>query len=51
MKKSILKIEPLSFPWQTQDPFLFCAYHKDDYPKSDGQLAPQASLEGRNFGK
>ena len=38
------------FPWETQDPFLFCAFHKDDYPKGDGHMRPLASLEGRNIG-
>jgi hypothetical protein len=31
--KTIIKIERLSNIWQTKDPFLFCAYHVDDYPK------------------
>lgn len=25
-------IDPLSFPFKTPDPFLFCVYHKDFYP-------------------
>lgn len=29
---AIRTAEPLSFPFQTQDPFLFCAYHKDNFP-------------------
>lgn len=49
-KKSILNISPLGFPWQTKDPFLFCAFHKDDYPKGDGKMGPAVSLEGRNLG-
>ena len=41
----------LGFPWQTLDPFLFCVYHKDDYPKANGQFGPAASLAGRNIGQ
>lgn len=46
----ILKIEKLGFPWGTQDPFLFCVHHLDYYPKGNNQLAPDASLEGRDIG-
>ena len=47
---AIKKIKQLGFQWETQDPFLFCAYHKDQYPKGNDQLGPDASLEGRNLG-
>lgn len=47
---SILSIEKLNFPWQTQDPFLFCAFHNDHYPKGNGKLGPQDSLAGRQIG-
>lgn len=49
--KPILSIHPLGFPWKTQDPFLFCVYHKDDYPKGNEELGPDASLAGRNIGQ
>ncbi|WP_101448186.1 pirin family protein [Aquimarina sp. MAR_2010_214] len=48
---AIIKIKPLGFPWETSDPFLFCAYHEDQYPKGNGKLGPNASLEGRNLGQ
>jgi len=48
---SIIKIKPLGFPWETSDPFLFCAYHEDQYPKGNGKLGPNASLQGRNIGQ
>lgn len=47
----IISVSDLGFPWQTQDPFLFCAYHKDDYPAGNGQFGPQASLAGRAIGQ
>ncbi len=50
MSTPILSIFPLGFPWQTQDPFLFCVYHLDHYPAGNGEMGPKASLEGRNLG-
>jgi redox-sensitive bicupin YhaK (pirin superfamily) len=46
----IARIEPLGFPWKTSDPFLFCAYHLDEYPAGDARFAPKADLRGRNMG-
>jgi len=46
----IKKITPLGFPWQTQDPFLFCVHHADNYPKGNENMGPDASLAGRNLG-
>jgi quercetin 2,3-dioxygenase len=47
----IKSIKPLGFPWQTQDPFLFCVHHKDHYPKGNDLMGPAVSLAGRNIGQ
>ncbi len=47
---AILSVRPLGSPWETADPFLFCAYHHDDYPAGDERFAPTASLDGRELG-
>ncbi len=38
-------------PWDTIDPFLFCVYHDDQYPKGNGQFGPEATLDGRALGQ
>jgi quercetin 2,3-dioxygenase len=48
---SILHIKPLGFPWETIDPFLFCVYHDDAYPRANAQMGPAASLAGRDLGQ
>lgn len=50
MLDPIKQIKPLGFPWETQDPFLFCVYHADHYPKGNEKLGPDTSLQGRNIG-
>ena len=51
MQNPIIKIEKLDFMFQTEDPFLFCAHHRDHYPKGNEDLGPPASsLIGRNIG-
>ncbi len=47
----IVRIKALGFPWETIDPFLFCAYHDDAYPKANAQMGPEASLAGRDLGQ
>ena len=49
--KPILGILPLGMPWATIDPFLFCVYHDDAYPRGNAQMGPDASLAGRNLGQ
>lgn len=47
----VLSIRPLGFPWATQDPFIFCAYHLDHYPQGNDDLGPDAPLGGRMLGQ
>lgn len=48
----IISIRRMNFPWEAQDPFLFCAYHRDEYPKGNGDLGPDGTqLIGRNIGQ
>jgi len=47
----IVQIKPLGSPWETLDPFLFCAYHDDGYPRGNPQMGPAASLAGRDIGQ
>lgn len=52
MSKNILSMSPLGFPWRTQDPFLFCAYHLDDYPEGNEQMTVSAEArQGRQMGQ
>lgn len=47
----IESLTALAFPWQTRDPFLFCAYHNDPYPRGREDQGPDASLDGRALGQ
>lgn len=50
MRTAGKRLFPLGFPWETQDPFLFCVYHLDHYPKGNEYMGPNDSLKGRNLG-
>ncbi|MBR9861458.1 pirin family protein [bacterium] len=48
----IRHIESLSSPWKAQDPFLFSAYHRDEYPKGNHNLGVSPEqIQGRNIGQ
>ncbi|MDX1447120.1 pirin family protein [Lishizhenia sp.] len=48
---SILGAEPLAAPFKTEDPFMFCAYHKDAYPKGNESLGVNKDrLAGHSMG-
>src|SRR6478735_1991225 len=48
---AIVRVQPLGFPWETIDPFLFCVHHDDAYPKGNARLGPDAPLAGRDLGQ
>ena len=48
---AITAVRPLAFPWQTQDPFIFCVHHDDAYPVGNERLGPAASFAGRRMGQ
>ncbi|MEL7531208.1 MAG: pirin family protein [Bacteroidota bacterium] len=51
MSSVIKNIKPLGFPWETQDPFIFCVFHHDDFPAGNGQMGvKEADRRGRNIG-
>ncbi|MFK8026163.1 MAG: pirin family protein [Ilumatobacter sp.] len=50
MSAPVLQTVPLGFQWPTIDPFLFCVHHLDEYPSANGQLGPDATLDGRPIG-
>ncbi|MBK8169916.1 MAG: pirin family protein [Sandaracinaceae bacterium] len=51
MSSPILRTQPLGFPWETSDPFLFCVHHDDAYPAGNEEMGPAVSLEGRVLGQ
>lgn len=51
MSTTPMQTEALGFPWPTIDPFLFCVYHDDAYPRGNAQFGPDAALTGRALGQ
>ncbi len=48
---AVERVAPLTFPYATRDPFLFCVHHDDHYPPGNADLGPRVSLQGRNLGQ
>ena len=47
----LLDVAPLTYPWQTFEPFLLCAYLDDAYPAGNEDAGPDSSLlRGRQVG-
>ena len=51
MSDAIISTQLLGLHWEVSDPFLFCAFHNDHFPRGNEQLGPDASLEGRPIGQ
>lgn len=52
MNQNIIAIKPLGFPWETKDPFLFCAHHRDEYPIGNENMGLDSKdLNGRRIGE
>ena len=49
--EAVISTKRLDFPWETEDPFLYCVHHVDDYPEGNAELGPAASLAGRDMGQ
>lgn len=51
MKTNLIKkLIPLGLHFETKDPFLFCAHHKDFYPEGNDEMGPVSGLTGRSLG-
>jgi redox-sensitive bicupin YhaK (pirin superfamily) len=48
---AVKRFFPLGFQWETQDPFLFCVHHEDQFPKGNEQMGPDPEyFQGRHMG-
>jgi redox-sensitive bicupin YhaK (pirin superfamily) len=48
--KSIIScIDKLGFPFKTLDPFLFCVFHEDHYPRGNAQMEAPIRGNGADF--
>jgi hypothetical protein len=45
----VKSVEPTGFPFKTPDPFLFCAYHIDNYPAGDEHMQAPRRGNGADF--
>jgi hypothetical protein len=44
-------MQKIDFQWEMENPFIFCAHHKDAYPKGNEKQEPSTSLTGRQLGE
>lgn len=51
MSHRILRLQKIDFQWEMENPFIFCAHHKDAYPKGNENQEPTVSLTGRQLGE
>lgn len=49
--RKILDVQTIGFHWGVENPFLFCAHHKDAYPNGNSEQGPDVSLSGRDLGE
>mmetsp|Transcript_12367 Transcript_12367/g.19870 ORF Transcript_12367/g.19870 Transcript_12367/m.19870 type:complete len:349 (-) Transcript_12367:189-1235(-) len=49
VKSAIRQIRSLSMPFSTPEPFLFCVYHKDEYPAGDEKMQAPRTGNGHDF--
>lgn len=50
MEDTIIKIQDIDFYWETENPFIFCVHHNDQFPKGNEHQEVDAPLYGRNLG-
>jgi quercetin 2,3-dioxygenase len=51
MSAIVRQTVPLTMPWPTVDPFLFCVHHLDAYPVGNDHHGPAVALTGRQLGQ
>lgn len=48
---TIMRVQEASYNWDTEDPFSFAVYHRDNYPKGNEiQAPPQEEINARQVG-
>lgn len=50
MQDKIIKIQSIDFQWPMEDPYLFCAHHRDIYPAGNDQQGIDKSVSNRPLG-
>jgi len=46
----IISMQPIGFQWEMENPYIFCAHHKDYYPKGNNAQGVDISWSGRKRG-